>query len=104
MKSGESKEMAQNELFDKDTYLEATPELKVIEDKDDISNYSFDNTRNCVFVGDTFKVLPKLESESIDMVFVDPPYFLQLPKKELKRWKVKTIVEGVNDKWVVFVI
>ncbi len=36
------------------------------------------------------------------MVFVDPLYFLQLPKKELKRWRVKTIVEGVNDEWDQF--
>jgi len=37
------------------------------------------------------------------MVFIDPPYFLQLPNdKELKRWTVKTIVEGVNDEWDKF--
>ncbi|MBC7347242.1 MAG: site-specific DNA-methyltransferase [Clostridia bacterium] len=37
------------------------------------------------------------------MVFLDPPYFLQLPKKELRRWTVKTVVEGVNDAWDRFV-
>ena len=33
------------------------------------------------------------------MVFFDPPYFLQLPKKRILRWKVKTVVEGVGDEW-----
>lgn len=36
------------------------------------------------------------------MVFIDSPYFLQLPKKELRRWKVKTIVQGVDDDWDKF--
>ena len=29
-----------------------------------------------LFLGDSFSVLEKLEPESIDMVFADPPYFL----------------------------
>ncbi|MGC8979571.1 DNA-methyltransferase, partial [Caldisericum sp.] len=52
--------------------------------------------------GDAFKVLKKIESEVFDMVFIDPPYFLQLPNKELRRWTVKTVVEGVNDEWDKF--
>jgi len=36
------------------------------------------------------------------MVFIDPPYFLQLPKKKLRRWDVKTDVEGVFDEWDKF--
>lgn len=74
----------------------------VIEDKDEIQKYLLDEVRNKVILGDTFKVLKKLDDECIDMVFVDPPYFLQLPNKELRRWTVKTIVEGVNDAWDKF--
>jgi len=47
--------------------------------------------------------LKKMPEESVDMVFIDPPYFLQLPKnKKLLRWKVRTEVEAVNDEWDKF--
>ena len=37
------------------------------------------------------------------MVFIDPPYFLQLPgKKKLIRWEVKTKVDTVSDEWDKF--
>jgi len=74
----------------------------VIEDKEEKQKYLLDEVRNKVILGDAFKVLRKLDDECVDMVFIDPPYFLQLPNKELKRWKVKTVVEGVNDDWDKF--
>jgi len=61
-----------------------------------------DKFLNSIILGDALKVLKKLPEEMFDMVFIDPPYFLQLPKKELKRWKAKTVVEGVNDEWDKF--
>jgi DNA modification methylase len=33
------------------------------------------------------------------MIFVDPPYFLQLPKKTLRRWNANTQVNAVTDRW-----
>lgn len=57
---------------------------------------------NRVILGDALRVLPKLPAEGVDMVFIDPPYFLQLPKKTLKRWTVKTIVKGVEEDWDKF--
>jgi DNA modification methylase len=74
----------------------------VIEDKPEKEKYKIDEIRNKIILGDAFKVLNKINDEVFDMVFVDPPYFLQLPDKELKRCKVKTIVEGVNDEWDKF--
>ncbi|MEO0255256.1 MAG: DNA methyltransferase [candidate division WOR-3 bacterium] len=74
----------------------------VIEDKEEKKKYSIDEIKNKIILGDTFKVLKKIEEETFDMVFIDPPYFLQLPKKELRRWTVKTTVEGVNDEWDKF--
>jgi DNA modification methylase len=41
------------------------------------------------------KALPE---ESVDLVFADPPYNLQLPKKRLVRWN-RTVVDGVTDEW-----
>jgi len=72
---------------------------RVIEDRDEVTQYPLQSVLNRVVLGDALRVLPKLEAECVDMVFIDPPYFLQLPRKELKRWAVKTVVEGVNDAW-----
>jgi len=74
----------------------------VIEDKEEKKKYLLDEIKNKVILGDTFKVLKKIDNEVFDMVFIDPPYFLQLPNKELRRWTVKTVVEGVNDEWDKF--
>jgi DNA modification methylase len=74
----------------------------VIYDSNNKTKYSLKEIRNKVILGDAFNVLDKLDNEIFDMVFIDPPYFLQLPKKELRRWKVKTIVEGVDDDWDKF--
>lgn len=73
-----------------------------IEDKDNKQKYSLEEIQNKIILGDAFKVLKKIEDEIFDMVFIDPPYFLQLPNKKLKRWTVKSIVEGVNDNWDKF--
>lgn len=51
--------------------------------------------------GDCLEVLKKIPDESVDMVFVDPPYFMQLPPKKLIRWS-GTEVNGVNDDWDKF--
>jgi len=74
----------------------------VIEDKPGKSEYELSEIKNKIILGDAFKVLKKFKSEIFDMVFIDPPYFLQLPNKQLRRWSVKTVVEGVNDEWDKF--
>jgi DNA modification methylase len=74
----------------------------VIEDREEAKNYQISEIKNKVILGDTFRVLEKIDNEVFDMVFIDPPYFLQLPNKELRRWTVKTVVEGVNDAWDKF--
>ena len=74
----------------------------VIEDLEGKKRYSLDELKNKVVLGDAFKVLKKIDDETVDSVFVDPPYFLQLPNKELRRWSVKSLVEGVSDTWDKF--
>jgi DNA modification methylase len=92
---------AQDILFEEVVSEETSP--LVIQDKEDKVKYSLKEIRNRVILGDAFKVLKKIEDNTFDMVFIDPPYFLQLPNdKELRRWTVKTIVEGVNDEWDKF--
>lgn len=75
----------------------------VIADDPAVGSYSLPQVLNKVILGDALEVLAKLPAESVDMVFVDPPYFLQLPKRrELKRWVVKTAVAAVDDDWDKF--
>ena len=55
---------------------------------------------NKIIHGDCLKVLETFQSESIDLVFADPPYNLQL-NKELYRPN-STRVSSVNDDWDKF--
>lgn len=88
-------------LFKNDVYLNNSTNL-VIEDKEEKERYQIKEIKNRVILGDALKVLKKIDNEVFDMVFIDPPYFLQLPNKGLRRWTVKTVVEGVNDEWDKF--
>ena len=69
----------------------------VIKASEEVPLYRAEDIKNKVIQGDAFGVLRKIPQETFDMVFIDPPYFLQLSKKELKRWNVKTTVNGVLD-------
>jgi len=94
-------ESAQRVLLDSNIYLNNSIDL-VIKDRKEKQKYLLEEIKNKVILGDAFEVIKKIDNESMDMVFIDPPYFLQLPNKELRRWTVKTVVEGVNDAWDKF--
>jgi modification methylase len=55
---------------------------------------------NRVLVGDCIEELRKLPSESVDLVFADPPYNLQLAAELLR--PNNTRVDGVDDAWDKF--
>jgi modification methylase len=55
---------------------------------------------NRVLVGDCIDELRKLPSESVDLVFADPPYNLQLASELLR--PNNTRVDGVDDDWDKF--
>lgn len=73
----------------------------VLVDNEQKSSYSLDGVLDKVILGDCFKVMKKLPSEIFDLVFVDPPYFLQLPSKKLVRWS-GSVVDAVDDEWDTF--
>lgn len=56
---------------------------------------------NKVIFGECLESMAKVPSEIADLVFVDPPYFLQLPPKKLLRW-TGSQVNGVNESWDIF--
>jgi DNA modification methylase len=59
--------------------------------------------RNRIIHGNALRVLDGLPEAVADLVFLDPPYFLQLPKgKRVSRWN-NTWVEPVDDQWDQFV-
>ncbi|MBL0686304.1 MAG: site-specific DNA-methyltransferase [Sulfurospirillum sp.] len=53
-----------------------------------------------IYNGDCIEVLKKIPKKSVDLIFADPPYNLQL-KNELYRPN-QTKVDGVNDEWDKF--
>jgi modification methylase len=55
---------------------------------------------NRVIVGDCLAELARLPSESVDLVFADPPYNLQLERDLLR--PNNTVVDGVDDAWDKF--
>ena len=68
--------------------------LQVIQDGADLASLPIESALNCVVLGDAVSVLEKLDPEIADCVFFDPPYFLQLSGRQLKRWGVRTAVGG----------
>ena len=73
--------------------------IKLISDLEHEGNYTKLELKDTIILGNALDVLAKLPSALFDMIFIDPPYYLQLSNKSLKRWNVKTTVEGVNDEW-----
>jgi modification methylase len=56
--------------------------------------------QNWVVQGDCRRVLADLPDRSVDLIFADPPYFLQL-QNELRRPN-NTVVDAVDDEWDQF--
>lgn len=56
--------------------------------------------KNTIIRGNSLKELKKIPSETIDLIFADPPYFMQV-EGELKRYGGDTF-QGVNDHWDKF--
>ncbi len=74
----------------------------IVKDKKSVLDYPLEDILNKTLFGDALAILKKIPSDSADLVFLDPPYYLQLPKRQLKRWNVKTSVDAVNDEWDKF--
>ena len=62
--------------------------------------YKIDNILNTIINGDCFEVLKKIPDESIDLIFADPPYFMQTDGVLLRT--DGTAFKGVDDEWDKF--
>ena len=57
---------------------------------------------NTIIHGDCIVEMKKIPDDSVDLIFADPPYYLQLPKgKRLKRADGSEIIP-VDDYWDQF--
>lgn len=58
--------------------------------------YELDNVQ--LVLGDTFQILTKMDSECVDMIFADPPYFLSNDGITCKGGKMVLVNKGTWDK------
>ena len=58
----------------------------------------FETDESQLVVGDSFKILTKMELESVDMIFADPPYFLSNDGITCKGGKMVSVNKGSWDK------
>ncbi len=84
--------------------VEATrlkPQLKVTRTGSRVSGLPRAVSRNSVLRGDSVEILRAMAPESVDLVFADPPYNLQLANKLTR--PDQSLVAGVDDDWDKFV-
>ena len=62
--------------------------------------YLIDDIKNTIINGNCLEILKKIPDKSIDLIFADPPYFMQT-EGELLRTN-GTVFNGCNDKWDKF--
>jgi DNA modification methylase len=65
-----------------------------------VPGQQYDLRHSWVVQGDCRHVLADLPDRSVDLIFADPPYYLQLQKELLR--PNNTVVEGVDDAWDQF--
>ena len=65
-----------------------------------VDNKSYKGSQNKIICGDTIDELKKLKDNSVDLIFADPPYNLQLDQ-DLRR-PDNSKVDAVNDEWDQF--
>ncbi len=58
------------------------------------------NLKNKIIHGNSLEILKKIPDNSVDLIFVDPPYNLQLSKTLLRPDQTK--VNGVKENWDIF--
>lgn len=76
--------------------------FEVIADRPERARLPLAAVLNRAILGDAATVLQKFDPEIVDCVFFDPPYFLQLSGRSLKRWGTRTAVDGVDSAWDQF--
>ena len=58
----------------------------------------YETEESQLILGDSFKILTKMEPESVDMIFADPPYFLSNDGITCQGGKMVSVNKGSWDK------
>ena len=58
----------------------------------------FETEESQLILGDSFEILKKMKSESVDMIFADPPYFLSNDGVTCQGGKMVSVNKGSWDK------
>lgn len=61
-------------------------------------SFFYESEQAQLVLGDSFKVLPKIELETIDLIFADPPYFLSNNGITCKGGKMVSVNKGAWDR------
>jgi site-specific DNA-methyltransferase (adenine-specific) len=55
--------------------------------------------KDIIVKGDSIEILKSIKSETIDVIFADPPYFMQSDKKVLQRADGTGEAKGCDNEW-----
>ena len=61
---------------------------------------NIENYKNKIIHGNSLEILQKIPNDSVDLIFADPPYNLQLSKTLFR--PDQTRVNGVKENWDSF--
>ena len=61
----------------------------------------FETEESQLILGDSFKILTKMELESVDMIFADPPYFLSNDGITCQGGKMVSVNKGFRKEELV---
>ena len=60
---------------------------------------SIEKFKNKIIHGNSLEILQKIPDNSVNLIFADPPYNLQLSKTLFRPDQTK--VNGVNENWII---
>jgi DNA modification methylase len=76
--------------------------VRVIENSEKKEFYNLEEIENSVIWGDALEILPKLPAETMNAIFVDPPYFFQAGRRRIGQWSGKSVYWGWEESWDEF--
>lgn len=62
-----------------------------------MSKNKIDSFKNNIILGDNVELMKQLPDNSIDLIFADPPYYMNCEKELIRYEGIK--FDGVDDEW-----
>ncbi|BAB60568.1 DNA adenine modification methylase [Thermoplasma volcanium GSS1] len=61
-----------------------------------------EEVKDSVLLGDSLEIMRRIDDCIYDLIFLDPPYYLQMTPKRLKRWNNRSVPQTVREYWDAF--